>query len=78
MANAGYDPVALAAYIRRAQPAPVRQTAISRGFSQWPTADERVKQIEKEIRKLSPDRRYAVGEDIEPIQIEVRNLTAKL
>ncbi|MGA3237562.1 MAG: M48 family metalloprotease [Bryobacteraceae bacterium] len=77
MAKAGYDPLAMAAYIRRAQQAPGRQTAISRGFSPWPAAEERIQQIDKEIRKLSPDRRYSVGEDIQPIQLEVRNLAAK-
>jgi beta-barrel assembly-enhancing protease len=77
MAKAGYDPVAMAAYIRRSKQEPGRQAAIPGGFSQWPTADERIKQIEKEIRKMSPDRRYPVGENIEPIQLDVRNLLAK-
>lgn len=77
MAKAGYDPAALAAYIRRVQQAPKEKGAVSQVFSPWPTADERVKQIEKQIRNLPPDQRYAAGEDIVPIQVEVRNLPAK-
>ena len=75
MAKAGYDPAALAAYIRRVQPDSKRGSP--RVFSPWPTAGERVKQIEQEIRKLPPDRRYPAGEDIAPIQLAVRNLPAK-
>jgi predicted Zn-dependent protease len=75
MAKAGYDPAALAAYIHRVHPS--TKQSVSSAFSLWPTADERVKQIEKEIGKLPPDRRYPAGEDIQPIQLKVRNLRAK-
>jgi predicted Zn-dependent protease len=77
MAKAGYDPAALATYIRRVQQAPKQKAAVSQVFSPWPTADERVKQIEKEIRNLPPDQRYAAPDDIAPIQLAVRNLPAK-
>ncbi len=74
MAKAGYDPAALAAYIRRVQQASKQR---SQAFSPWPTVEERVKHIEKEIGKMPPDQRYLAGEDIEPIQLAIRNLPAK-
>jgi predicted Zn-dependent protease len=79
MSKAGYDPAALAAYIRRVQQTPrLRQAgSVSRVFSPWPTAEERVKRIDEEIRKLPADRRYPAGEDIEPVQLEVRNLLGR-
>ena len=68
MAQAGYDPVALAAYIRRVQgPAPM-----ARVFSAWPAPEERVKEMQKEIEKLPPGRIYAAGEDIAPVQLALR------
>jgi predicted Zn-dependent protease len=77
MAKAGYDPAALAAYIRRVRPAPGRQGPISGAFSPWPAAEERVKQIGKEIGKLPPGRTYSAGEDIKPIQLALRSRPAK-
>jgi predicted Zn-dependent protease len=77
MAQAGYDPAALAAYITRVQPAPQRRTATSRSFSPWPPAEERIKLIQKEMAKLPPGQAYSAGDQIEPIQAAVRSLRAK-
>jgi len=77
MSKAGYDPAALAAYIRRVKPDPKRASSPPRAFSPWPTAEERLKQIEHEIGTLPPDRPYSAGEDIAPIQLALRSLAAK-
>jgi predicted Zn-dependent protease len=77
MAQAGYDPAALAAYITHAEPPPEQRTATLRSFSPWPPADERSRLIEKEIAKLPPGQAYSAGEQIEPIQVAVRSILAK-
>jgi beta-barrel assembly-enhancing protease len=77
MAQAGYDPAALAAYVNRVQPPPKRRNDTSRSFSPWPPAEERIKLMQKEIAKLLPGQAYSAGDQIEPIQAAVRSLPAK-
>jgi beta-barrel assembly-enhancing protease len=77
MAQAGYDPAALATYIIHAQPPPKQRAATSRSFSPWPPAEERLKLIQKEIAQLPPGQAYSAGEQIEPIQAAVRSILAK-
>lgn len=75
MANAGFNPAALATYLRRVQPAD--RASLSRTFATLPAVEERVSAIEKEMAQIPPGRNYSTGEDLQEIQREVRNLTAK-
>jgi predicted Zn-dependent protease len=74
MSKAGYDPAALAAYIRRLQPA--HATGTPKIFSPIPAVEERVQAIEKAIANL-PAQTYTSGGDFQAIQDTVRSLTAK-
>jgi hypothetical protein len=71
LAQSGYDPSAFLEYLRRVQPA-----ALPSG-SPLPPIDERVATLQKEIANLLPGRRYTAGEDLSPLQIEVRKRIEK-
>jgi predicted Zn-dependent protease len=75
MASAGFNPVALAAYLRRVQP--TDRTSLSRIFATLPEVEERVSAVEKEKGQIRPGRNYSTGENLQEIQREVRTLTAR-
>ncbi len=67
MADAGYDPRALAAYIDRTQPAPPGNLT----FSAMPTKEQRAAELSKAIEEL-PARTYDVHEGLAKIQGTLR------
>jgi predicted Zn-dependent protease len=76
MADAGWDPEALARYIEREQvPDPRRPGTESRVFSPLPPREERVAAIRKAIGNLPP-RGYSPSPGFAVVQTEVRRLNA--
>jgi len=69
MAEAGFDPAALASYISRVQPP--EDIAQPRAFSSLPARDQRLAALQEAIQKL-PAKTYPASEVFQTIQDEVR------
>jgi predicted Zn-dependent protease len=76
MAEAGYDPAALARFIDREE-APFEEAQRGKAYSQLPPRAQRVEAVQAVIAGL-PARTYPSHEGLDKIQEEVRRLTASL